>query len=129
VSSPPVSLPLSRLLEGTADALQAVRAGRSLTEVLAQGPADARPGVQALSFHVLRWLGSAETVRAALAPKTPPPEVDALLTSALALLWPAGAPPYADHTLVDQAVKAARRRTPAAAGFVNAVLRRFLRER
>jgi len=129
VSSPPVSLPLSRLLEGTADALQAVRAGRSLTEVLALCPADARPGVQALSFHVLRWLGSAETVRAALAPKTPPPEVDALLTSALALLWPAGAPPYADHTLVDQAVKAARRRTPAAAGFVNAVLRRFLRER
>jgi 16S rRNA (cytosine967-C5)-methyltransferase len=55
--------------------------------------------------------------------------VDNLLTCALALLWPPGGPPYADHTLVDQAVKAARRRTPAAAGFVNAVLRRFLRER
>jgi hypothetical protein len=39
------------------------------------------------------------------------------------------APPYPDHTLVDQAVTAARQRTPAAAGFINAVLRRFVRER
>jgi 16S rRNA (cytosine967-C5)-methyltransferase len=125
----PPSPPLSRLLELTADALQAVRAGRSLNDVLARCPADARPGVQALSFHVLRWLGSAGALRAALAPRTPPPEVDALLTTALALLWPEGPPPYPDHTLVDQAVTAARRRTPAAAAFVNAVLRRFLRER
>jgi len=45
------------------------------------------------------------------------------------LLWPQPNPPYADHTLVDQAVHAARQRTPAAVGFVNAVLRRFVRER
>jgi 16S rRNA (cytosine967-C5)-methyltransferase len=38
-------------------------------------------------------------------------------------------PLYTEHTLVDQAVAAARLRTPAAAGFINAVLRRFLRER
>ena len=68
-------------------------------------------------------------MRALLAPKTPPPAVDALLVTALALLWPDETPPYAEHTLVDQAVTAARHRTPAAAGFVNAVLRRFLRER
>ena len=124
-----LNLPLSRLLDLSADALQAVREGRSLTDVLARCPADARPGVQALSFHALRWRGSAEALRALLAPKTPPPRVDALLCTALALLWPAGPPPYAEHTLVDQAVAAARQRTPAAAGFVNAVLRRFLRER
>ncbi len=118
-----------RLLDLGADAVAAVQGGRSLTDVLARVPADARPGAQALSFHVLRWLGSAQAVRAALAPKTPPPRVDALLTSALALLWPVPAPPYPDHTLVDQAVTAARHRTPAAANFVNAVLRRFLRER
>lgn len=125
--------PLGRLLEHTADAVQAVRGGQSLTDVLTRCPADLRPGVQALSFHTLRWLGSATELRALLAPKTPPPAVDALLVTALALLWPGqegqDTPPYAEHTLVDQAVSAARVRTPAAAGFINAVLRRFLRER
>jgi len=129
---PPVgALPLARLLEFTADAVQAVRGGQSLTEALARVPAAARPGVQALSFHVLRWLGSATAAREQLAPKTPPPAVDALLLTALALLWPVPGerPPYADHTLVDQAVGAARLRVPAASGFINAVLRRFARER
>jgi 16S rRNA (cytosine967-C5)-methyltransferase len=124
------SLPLARLLSHAADALQAVRAGRSLTDALAQCPAEARPGTQALSFHVLRWLGSAQTLRERLAPRPPPPPVDALLTCALALLWPAGPPPYGEHTLVDQAVRAARQRADGgSAAFVNAVLRRFLRER
>lgn len=121
--------PLSRLLDLCADAVAAVQGGRSLTDVLARLAPAERPGVQALTFHVLRWLGGAIAVRAALAPKTPPPRVDALLTSAIALLWPVREPPYPDHTLVDQAVTAANHRTPAAAGFVNAVLRRFLRER
>jgi 16S rRNA (cytosine967-C5)-methyltransferase len=126
----PSSPPLARLLDLSADAVMAVRDGRSLNDVLARVAPDARPGVQALSFHVLRWLGGAEAVRDIAAPKHPPPKVDALLLTALALLWPTGEePPYADHTLVDQAVAAARHRTPAAAGFVNAVLRRFLRER
>jgi 16S rRNA (cytosine967-C5)-methyltransferase len=133
VTASPHSLPLARLLDHTADALQAVRAGRSLTDVLARCPPEARAGTQALSFHVLRWLGAAQVLREQLAPKAPPPNVDALLTAALALLWPQPAgsepPPYADHTLVDQAVTAARQRTPAAAGFINAVLRRFIRER
>jgi len=126
------SLPLARLLGHTADALQAVRAGRSLTDVLAQCPAEARPAAQALSFHVMRWLGSAQALRERLAPRTPPPAVDALVTCALALLWLAGSPPYAEHTLVDEAVRAARLRGGDGRGsapFVNAVLRRFLRER
>ncbi len=122
-------VPLARLLDATADAVAAVRAGRSLTDVLGRVAPDLRPGVQALAFHALRWLGGATEVRAAVAPKTPPPQVDALLVTAIALLWPVPAPPYADHTVVDQAVGAARQRTPAAAGFVNAVLRRFVRER
>lgn len=120
---------LSQLLALTADAVGGVRAGRSLTELLGRCPPAARGGVQALAFRVLRRLGGASAARARLAPRQPPPAVDALLTVALALLWPDDAPPYPDHTLVDQAVTAARQRTPAAAGFVNAVLRRFIRER
>jgi len=130
MSTPANAAPLHRLLSQTADAVAAVRAGRSLTELLAACPADLRGGTQALSFQVLRALGSAEAARALMAPKAPPPAVDALLVTALALLWPTDTPPpYAEHTLVDQAVTAARARTPAAANFINAVLRRFLRER
>ena len=120
---------LNRLLGECADAVAAVRAGRSLTEVLAGVAPGARPGVQALAFHVMRWMGGAEAVRGVLAPRPPPPRVESLLITAIALLWPDAEPPYPDHTLVDQAVTAARERTPAAAAFVNAVLRRFLRER
>ena len=121
---------LAEQLVQTARCVQAVQAGRSLADALPGVPGELRPGVQALSFHVLRWLGAAEAVRSLCVPKTPPARVDALLVSALALLWPTGeAPPYPDHTLVDQAVASARHRTPAAAGFINAVLRRFLRDR
>ncbi|RQO54800.1 16S rRNA (cytosine(967)-C(5))-methyltransferase RsmB [Paucibacter sp. KBW04] len=128
-SSTVQSAPLQRLIAQVADAVQAVRGGRSLTELLARCPADLRPGTQSLSFYVLRLLASAEGARALLAPKAPPPKVEGLLLSALALLWPAEDPPYDAHTVVDQTVSAVRKRLPASAGFVNAVLRRFLRER
>jgi 16S rRNA (cytosine967-C5)-methyltransferase len=121
--------PLWQLLDEAAQAVRAVRDGASLNDVLARVPAAQRPGVQALSFHGLRWLGSATELRGLLAPKAPPPAVDALLLLSLALLWPGEAPPYPEHTLVDQAVTAVRRKAAPAAGFVNAVLRRFLRER
>ncbi|HEX4234648.1 MAG TPA: 16S rRNA (cytosine(967)-C(5))-methyltransferase RsmB [Caldimonas sp.] len=123
------ALPLARLLGHAADAVAAVRSGRSLNDALARCPLPARPGSQALAFHALRWLGAAEVVRGMLAPKSPTPAVDSLLLTALALLWPPGRPPYADHVLVDQAVEATRRRAPRSGGFVNAVLRRFGRER
>jgi 16S rRNA (cytosine967-C5)-methyltransferase len=127
--APARSLPLADLLGQMADAIAAVRSGTSLDEALARCPPEARPGTQALAFHALRWLGAAEVVRRRLAAKTPAPKVDALLLGALALLWPPGQPPYAEHVLVDQAVAAAHRRAPASAAFVNAVLRRFGRER
>jgi 16S rRNA (cytosine967-C5)-methyltransferase len=123
------SAPLHRLLSQAADAVQGVRDGKSLTELLARVPAELRPGTQALAFAALRRLGAAEAARQQLAPKAPPPRVDALLLVALALLWPDPDPAYADHTLVDQAVNAAKQRAPASIGFINAVLRRFLRER
>jgi 16S rRNA (cytosine967-C5)-methyltransferase len=123
-----------------------VEQGRSLTEVMPQVPADMRPGVQALTFHVLRELGTARAVVARLAQRKPDPAVSALLCCAVVLLLaegPAepdsagGAPErpggfqYAAHTVVNQAVEAARqdRSTQRQAAFVNACLRRFLRER
>ncbi len=124
-----LSAPLWQLLDQAAQAVHGVRQGASLNDALARVPVLQRPGVQALSFHGLRWLGSAMELRALLASKQPAPPVDALLVLALALLWPGEAAPYAEHTLVDQAVTAVRQRAPQAAGFVNAVLRRFLRER
>ena len=123
------SLPLSRLLAHTADAVRAVRAGQSLNDALAACPAEARPGTQALSFQVLRSLGRAQALRQRLARRPPPAWVDALLLCALGLLWDANAVPYAEHTLVDQAVDAVKQRERGQASFVNAVLRRFLRER
>lgn len=125
------SAPLWRLLQSTAAAVQATRQGRSLTVQLESVPAELRPGVQALSFQVLRHLGRATALRQCLANKTPPPAVDALLCSALALCWSDADAVYPIHTLVNQAVEAARqqRSTQAQSGFVNACLRRFMRER
>ncbi len=79
----------------------------------------------------MRELGRAEALRKLLAARKPPPAVDALLCVALALAWRDEGAPYEAHTLVNQAVEAAKRSeaTQAQASFVNACLRRFLRER
>jgi 16S rRNA (cytosine967-C5)-methyltransferase len=122
------ALPLADLLVHAARAVQAVRSGHAPDEALARVPPAARPGAQALAFEALRRLGAASAARSRLVPKAPAPPVDALLLTALALLWPRDDPPYAAHTLVDQAVAAAARIAPASRGFVNAVLRRFGRE-
>lgn len=119
------SLPLWQLLSGCADVVAAVRQGQSMTDALADRKAAERPGVQALSFAVMRRLGTAQALRTRLVPKAPQPWVDALLLSALAL---ACGTEYNAHTLVDQAVEATKRRAKPASGLVNAVLRRFLRE-
>ena len=92
---------------------------------------DLRPGVQALSFQTMRWWGRAVALRKCLARKAPPAQADALLCTALALSWQDELAPYPVHTLVNQAVESARRHKDmrAQAPFVNACLRRFLRER
>ena len=125
------SLPLWRQLQVTAAVVQAVRAGRSLTAELASVTPELRPGVQALTFQVMRQLGRAMALRERLASKAPPPAADALLCTALALSWQGNDAPYSVHTLVNQAVEAARqqRQTQAQSGFINGCLRRFLRER
>ena len=122
--------PLWRQLQAAAAALQAVRAGQSATTALAAVAPAFRPAAQALLFHALRQLGRAEALRSQLAKRAPAPPVDALLCLALALAWDEANAPYQPFTLVDQTVEAARRGgARAQAGFLNACLRRFLRER
>ena len=152
-------VPLWRQLQGAASVLMAVRDGQSMTPALEDVDASLRPGVQALAFHALRWLGRAEALRRQLAKRPPPPEADALLCVALACMtptlgtdvsslppeganFPRGGPSensprvsillslYTPHTLVDQAVEAAKRSesTRHQASFINGCLRRFLRE-
>ena len=136
-STPPVSaptstqIPLWRQLQGAASLLMAVRDGQSLTAALEEVDAALRPGVQALGFHTLRWLGRAEALRQQLAKRPPPPEADALLCVALALAWNEQDAPYTPYVLVDQTVEAAKRSegTRHQASFINGCLRAFLRER
>ncbi|MFS2037012.1 16S rRNA (cytosine(967)-C(5))-methyltransferase RsmB [Polaromonas sp. CT11-55] len=127
----PTQVPLWRQLQGAASLLMAVRDGQSMTAALEDIDAALRPGVQSLGFHTLRWLGRAEALRQQLARRPPPPEADALLCVALALIWTEEGAPYTAHTLVDQAVEAAKRgdATQHQANFINGCLRRFLRER
>ncbi len=125
-------VPLWRQLQSTAAVLQSVRAGESGTSALKQVEAGLRPGVQALSFHVWRWLGTAEIIKSYLAKRAPPPEADALLCVALAILCGESTTlHYEPFTLVDQAVEAAKRHPhiSASSNFINACLRRYLREK
>jgi len=127
----PASVPLWRQLQATSTVLLAVRAGTSGTAALAAVEPLLRPAVQALTFEVLRSLARAEHLRRQLAPRAPPPQADALLCAVLALGWRGEDTPYTAFTLVNQAVEAAKRdaATRPQAGFINACLRRFLRER
>ena len=123
---------LALQLKWVGQCVLAVEKGRSLTEVLPAVPSALRPGVQALTFDVLRHLGTARALAKQLAQRAPAPPALALLHTALAILVgnEAGAR-YADHTLVDQAVDAAKlaRDTRMQGAFLNACLRRFLREK
>ncbi|TRZ68680.1 MAG: 16S rRNA (cytosine(967)-C(5))-methyltransferase RsmB [Comamonadaceae bacterium] len=125
------SLPLWQLLQATAGVVASVRAGKSGTAAVESVPQALRPGVQALAFQVWRNLGRAQVLRTLLASKPPAPATDALLCVALALVWNEADAPYDTFTLVNQSVEALKRNpaTKAHANFVNACLRRFLRER
>ncbi|MDR2155279.1 MAG: 16S rRNA (cytosine(967)-C(5))-methyltransferase RsmB [Burkholderiaceae bacterium] len=125
------SPPLWRQLQVAARLVEQVRRGRSLSAQLAAVEASERPGVQALAFHALRWLGLSQALRGRLAARAPARRADALLCTALGLLAADEDPSYAPFTLVDQAVEAAKRDASAraAAPLINACLRRFLRER
>jgi 16S rRNA (cytosine967-C5)-methyltransferase len=142
---PKVSLKTDSLafcLLGAAHAVAAVRTGTALPQALSQifskniAPPQARGAIQDISYRTMRQLGRAEALLALMTQKSPEPALlHALLCCALALISnpqeQAGDAPYNSFTVVDQAVTAAASDLSIAhaKGMVNAVLRRFLRER
>ena len=138
----PATPALSQSLLAAARAVAAVEGGQSLTEALAQTPAELRPSTQALAFYAMRHWGEAIAIRRLLVQREPSsPLIGALLGISLLLLEVAmqeegarrdpSAPIYTAHTLVDQSVHATQlqRALVNYKGLVNAVLRRFQRER
>jgi len=128
-------------LLGAARAVAKVKAGTALPQALAAvfaqagAPPQARGAMQDIAYRTMRQLGRAEILLGLLANKPPTPaELRGLLCCALALLsddTDASGTPYEGFTVVDQAVTAAAAdgSIAHAKGMVNAVLRRFLRER
>jgi 16S rRNA (cytosine967-C5)-methyltransferase len=126
------SVGLNRSQQQAALAVRAVLDGATLSVALenaganASGPA--RALVHELAYGTLRHWGTLDALVRALAAK-PIPErnLAALVAVALYQLGHAKSPPFA---VVDQAVVAAAELArPAAKGLVNAMLRRYLRER
>ena len=120
---------LSVQLQHTANLFDRVMQGESTTALLSTVPSGLRPGIQALLLSVLRHAALARAASAYLVPKPPARPVLALLQTTLALMT-IEPKPYAAHTLVNQAIEAAKanRGTRHAAGLINACLRRWLRE-
>ena len=131
MTATPAPTPLWRQLQAAASVVAQVRSGASATPALERVATPLRPAAQALAYQALRELGRAIALRQQLAGRPPPPQADALLCTALALCWDPDRTPYEPFTLVDQAVEAAKREpaTRKQANFINACLRRFLRER
>ncbi len=105
------------------------RAARSTAHCSgARGPPGAEAGGAGAIYTAVRHLAAVERIVERLAARPPAPSVAALLAVALAQLQRDS---YAPHTVVDQAVRAVQQsgQASAASGFVNAVLRNFLRQR
>lgn len=123
--------PLWRQLQSATQILMEVNGGVSGSVAIERVPANLRGGVQALTFIAWRNMGRAQAIRSKIVKRLPPPFTDSLLCLVLALAWDVTQAPYDEFTLVNQAVECSKR-TPnsnAQANFLNACLRRFLRER
>jgi 16S rRNA (cytosine967-C5)-methyltransferase len=122
---------LAEVLAAAAHAWQRFRAGQSLDRAIALAVgrrAELRPAVLDVSYTAVRHLAFSEHVIRTLASRPPSPPLSALLAVALGQLMRER---HAEYTVVDQAVSAVRR-MPAiapAAGFVNGLLRNFMRRR
>ena len=130
---------LAFCLLGVANAVAQVQTGTALPQALAivfaQSGAlpQARGAIQDIAYRTMRQLGRSEALIGLMTSKAPePPMLAGLLACALSLMVaPDDAQPYEEFTVVDQAVACASAHPDLAhaKGMVNAVLRRFLRER
>lgn len=127
------SPPLADALRFAAAAWVEFRAGRALDHALELAAATravehprTAAAAQDIVYTAARHLALLEALIAQLAARPPAPPVAALLALGLAQLIVARHPPFA---VVDQTVAAARTEPPtrAAAGFINACLRNYLR--
>ncbi|MFC0350569.1 16S rRNA (cytosine(967)-C(5))-methyltransferase RsmB [Undibacterium danionis] len=131
---------LAYSLVGAAQAVAYVLEGTALPQALSRvftlnelNP-QARGAVQDIAYRTMRQVGRVDALIKVMTSKLPePPLLYSLLCCALTLLVtenPEDAP-YDDFVVVDQAVNAAASSTQMvfAKGMVNAVLRRFLREK
>ena len=124
---------------GAASATVQVQQGLALPQALAgifansNATPQARGAIQDIAYRAMRQLALSELLISYMAEKAPDPMVAALLSVALPLIVPAdGSPaPYEAFTVVDQAVTAAGSHPDIARAknMVNALLRRFLREK
>ncbi|MBV8210733.1 MAG: 16S rRNA (cytosine(967)-C(5))-methyltransferase RsmB [Burkholderiaceae bacterium] len=130
----PVGAPLSEVLRAAAPVWVRVHTGQALDRALelqrhesaASNPL--RSAVRDVCHGAMRHRALIDALLQRLAARAPEPEIGGLLAVALSQLLDDA---YGEHVLVDQAVQAARNQPQmrAAAGFVNAVLRSFLRRR
>jgi 16S rRNA (cytosine967-C5)-methyltransferase len=130
---------LAFALLGAATAVAQVRSGMALPQALAgvfantSATPQARGAMQDIAYRAMRALGHSDALIALMAPKAPEPLVAALLACALPLMQKDadGSSAYEQFTVVDQTVTAAWAHpdTERAKPMVNAVLRRFQRER
>ena len=129
---------LAYSLLGAARAVALVRNGTALPQALSrvnqslQASPQARGAIQDIAYRTMRLRGRGDALVQAMTSKPPqPPLLLALLECALALLDASAGGAYEAYTVVDQTVNAAGAdgELAHARGMVNAVLRRFLRER
>jgi 16S rRNA (cytosine967-C5)-methyltransferase len=129
---------LAFALEGAAQAVALVKKGSALPPALARvfarsaATPQARGAIQDIAYRAMRQRGRTDALIGLLATKAPePPLLHALLGCALTLIVDPADRSYEAFTVVDQAVTAASSNAEIAhaKGMVNAVLRRFLRER
>jgi 16S rRNA (cytosine967-C5)-methyltransferase len=131
---------LALCLLGAANAVAQVRGGTALPQALTTAfgvtaaTPQARGAIQDIAYRSMRQLGRSVVLLSLMTSKTPEPAMlSALLCCALALIdtIDGAEAPYDAFTVVDQAVTVATAHPDMAhaKGMVNAVLRRFLRER
>ena len=131
---------LALALLGAANAVAQVRGGTALPVALSMafgvaGPTpQTRGAIQDIAYRAMRQAGRSEVLLGLMTTKAPEPAMLAcLLICALALLDPPPGTdaPYEPFTVVDQAVTAASSHPDLAhaKAMVNAVLRRYLREK